>query len=394
MKAISELKDERIDSTNYLFEISVKEFLDISKDIIKENEFQRRRVKASKTIYSLLKSDLQKGCLIPPIVLALTHTGGEECPPLDKMNDFILKYKSNLVILDGLQRTHTLIDLEKDLSDAQDEQTLATIYKRKLRVEIFIGINRLGILYRMLTLNTGQTPMSLRQQVEILYLDYSKMDIPGIKLFREADERTASGPGQYNFKDIMEGFNSYLERNELPIGRADLLANIKSLEKLAKENSSNDIFRQYLEAWNKLIENINNLMANARLSKEDSEEFGTPFGKTADQIFKKPQVISGFGAAVGKLMDYKLIKDFGDIEGFANNLSLHADEEDDEPEAFLKAINSRLDWIKNNSKKIGNAQRVYFQYYFRDLFNREADSFGNLYESVESAYQKYVSQNT
>ena len=391
MKAISELKDDRINSTNYLFEISVKEYLGIAKDIIEDNEFQRRRVKASKTIYTLLKNDLKRGCLIPPIVLALTHTNDEACPALDKMNDFILKHKSNLVILDGLQRTHTLIDLEKELTDVNDEQTLATLYKRKLRVEIFIGINRLGILYRMLTLNTGQTPMSLRQQIEILYLDYSKMDIQGIKLIREVDGRMASGPGQYNFKDIMEGFNSYLERNELPIGRSDLLENIKSLEKLSKENADTDIFKQYIKAWNEFIESINKLMKNARLSDEDIEELGTPFGRTADQIFKKAQAISGFGAAVGKLKDFKLINDFDDIKKFSHNLCLNADEEH---ETFLKTINDKLNWIKNNSKKIGNAQRMYFQYYFRDLFNRDADYFKNLYKCVESAFQKYVSQNT
>jgi hypothetical protein len=38
----------------------------------------------------------------------------------------------------------------------------------------------------MLTLNTGQTPMSLRQQIEMLYFDYlDNAGLPNVKFVRE-----------------------------------------------------------------------------------------------------------------------------------------------------------------------------------------------------------------
>lgn len=54
-----------------------------------------------------------------------------------------------------------------------------TQFNENKLVEIYFKINRFGNLYRMLTLNTGQTPMSLRHQIEILYgnLDLTGRDI-------------------------------------------------------------------------------------------------------------------------------------------------------------------------------------------------------------------------
>ena len=72
MKVIGKsIRDKRINSSNYMLEMSLKEYYDLSKDILKNNEYQRRRVKSSSTVYSLLREDLRRGCLIPPIVLAL-----------------------------------------------------------------------------------------------------------------------------------------------------------------------------------------------------------------------------------------------------------------------------------------------------------------------------------
>ncbi|MEK6983998.1 MAG: hypothetical protein AABX33_05470 [Nanoarchaeota archaeon] len=209
MKVISKFMDNRINARNYLIEIEIKEYLTLAKKILEKNEYQRKRVKSSNTIYSLLKEDLKKGCLIPPIVLASSkeNVTGEEIT--EEMLKEELK-EGNFLILDGLQRTYTLLDLEKELLMSQDNELLEQVTKRKLRIEIYYGINRLGVLYRMLTLNTGQTQVSLRHQIEILYLDYLQSDVGRIKLLREIDEEVTTEIGKYRFKDVVEGFNSYL----------------------------------------------------------------------------------------------------------------------------------------------------------------------------------------
>lgn len=387
MNVVSTLDDGRINSINYLVEMQIGEYLKLAEKILSQNEFQRRRVTASKTVYGLLKQDILKGCVIPPIVLALTDWGDDPKPTKESLSDIVFKHLDKVVILDGLQRSYSLMDLKSDLEARGDTETLKSLYALPLRCEFYVGINRLGILYRMLTLNTGQTPMSLRQQIEMLYLDYAKNPPNGIKLIREADDQAATGLDEYNFKEIIEGFNSYLERNELPIERADLLENIKSLEKLSLENAKKDIFNDYLKAWVKFITKINELTHSVELPQDWIEEHGRPWGKSAVQVFKKPQAISGFGAAVGRLKDYSLLSGFDSVIEALNDLKPPQDDQ-----LFLSEINKRMEWISINAKKIGNEQRMYFQYYFRELFNRDGDAYLDLDSAIETAFQKYKSQ--
>lgn len=387
MKIASDLYDSRINARNILVEATIEEYRDLVSEVLQKNEFQRKRVRSSKSVYALLKEDLLRECIIPPIVLALTKTidfdkGGDE-----EFEDAIRDNKDYLVILDGLQRTYTIIDLLEELQSSSDEEAIKRVKATKLRIEIYVGLNRLGILYRMLTLNTGQTPMSLRQQIEMLYLDYLKQDIDGIELIREAEGRVATRPNQYNFKDVVEGFNAYLDRDELPIDKANVLENISSLEKLSKEDQSSELFEKYLMSLHKHLEKINDLCGGSEISEEYKEKNGTPFGKTASQIFKKPQAISGFGAAIGKLIDFSALENIEDVGKSIQHIEI------DDPDEFLEELNDALLWLKDNSKKIGNAQRSFFTFYFRDLFNDENDSYADPIKAAKSALRKYQAQN-
>ena len=60
MLIMSKIFDQRINSWNLYVESTFGEYLKFAKKIINNNELQRKRVKTSKTIYSLLKNDLQK----------------------------------------------------------------------------------------------------------------------------------------------------------------------------------------------------------------------------------------------------------------------------------------------------------------------------------------------
>lgn len=98
--------------------------------------------------------------------------------------------------------------------------------------------------------------------------------------------------------------------------------------------------------------------------------------------------ISGFGAAIGKLIDHEAISDIDDIKTtIINRINI------DDVNAFLEEINNSLLWLKNNSSKIGNAQRSYFTYFFRDLLNKDSDNYGNPLTSSKSALRKYQAQN-
>ncbi|HDL8193348.1 TPA: hypothetical protein PXQ58_002551, partial [Yersinia enterocolitica] len=210
------IRDERISADNFMVDIDIGTYLTVAEHILNNNEFQRKRVSSAKSVYSLLKKDIIRGCVIPPIVLATAADGSRTEDAIStNLSNFLSENKDTLLIIDGLQRTYSIIDLKNELERKGDTDTLNRLKNHRIRLELYSGINRLGILYRMLTLNTGQTPMSLRQQIEILYLNYSEADIPGVDIVKESDNKTASAKNSYKFKDIVEGFNSYIERNEL-----------------------------------------------------------------------------------------------------------------------------------------------------------------------------------
>lgn len=391
MKIMSRIKDHRINSINLYVETTFGEYLSFADQIIKNNELQRKRVKTSKSVYSLLKDDLKKGCVMPPLVLAVTQTDVIDADEVeaDELLDYIKENTEDVLILDGLQRTYTLLDARSEM-EKEGKKRMKEFLEYSLRLEIYVEINRFGVLYRMLTLNTGQTPMSLRHQLEMLYSDMLNTEIEGVKLVPDNEGKADPDEGQFVFKNAVEGFNSYMGRNELPIDRQDLLDNIKMMENMSEENVSDDLFKEFLEGYIKVFNALRKISNEYILTKDDAQEYEiseSPFGRKVSKVFSTSQALTGYGSAVGKMKDNGIIKDIKDITGILRKLI----QKNDGYEWFLEML-IRFDRIKESSKKIGNAQRMFFHYFFRELFNEESDSYLNLEEAVENGYKKYNSQ--
>lgn len=385
MEILNRITDNRINALNCLIETSLGEYFELSELILKKNQFQRRRVKTSGTIYSLLKSDLKAGIVMPPLVLGLS----QDVEIKDKNNDELLaiigKNTENLLILDGLQRTYTIRDLLNELKESADSE-IEVIKKHKLRIEIYLGINKLGILYRMLTLNTGQTPMSSRHQIEIIYSDYIDKSIKDVKLIKQIDKDSPSKLSEFNFNDVIDGFTSYLERDYLTFERSDILDNIKSLEKLATENQGKDLFQQFVSSYNKFAIKLYNLGKDWKFDPDRIEKKlgGAPFATDVIKAFNKSQVMTGFGSAIGKLIDLSALNSFEDVDELIEKIiSKNIDQE-------LDNLVIQLDNLRADAKKIGNDQRIFFHYFFRELFDKKSDSYLSLGESISQAYSQYI----
>lgn len=117
MKIVSEILDKRISSRNILVEMNYKEYLTIAKKIKNNNELQRKRVTNAKSVYSLLQKDMEIGCIFPPIVLAITNQkDSKEQVTEEELQETFDSSLNEVLILDGLQRTNTLLDAERELS--------------------------------------------------------------------------------------------------------------------------------------------------------------------------------------------------------------------------------------------------------------------------------------
>lgn len=371
MKIISKLNDLKIRSINVQMEILAKDYVEIARGIIKNNEFQRRRVKNSGTIYSLLKADILEGCLIPPIVLASKLV---EVPDIDDIDngfivDKVLSRLEDLTILDGLQRTHSLIDL------FGDEANVAKLELYTIRIELYLNITEVGILYRMLTLNAGQTPMSLRHQIEILYSNLADKAIGEINIIRQKDDEPKKSHNDYNYSDLIEGYNSYLECNESPIDRYSLLDIVKSLGKISNDNFDENSFTKFVQVHHLFVSRLQTITGNWEYPVEEGEvpaEYmiqGRPFGTTPYRIFNRTQALTGFGAAIGALVEQNILTSLSEIEVLVQDLKVENYEIE-----FLH-MNKCLEDIKQEAKKIGNAQRMFFRYFFRALFDKTQDEF-------------------
>lgn len=391
MRKMSEIYDNRIRSKNFYFETTFGEYLQYAKDLIQNNDLQRKRVKTSQTVYSLLKTDLLHGCVIPPLVLAILGEDDElkNIERGEELQTYIKENREKVLILDGLQRTHTLIAAE---AEALEQKRMKEFYAYKLRLEVYIHINKFGVLYRMLTLNTGQTPMSPRHQLEMLYSDMLNQEIEGVTLVPEVKGTAHADKKEFIFKNTIDGFNSYMNRSELPMERQELLENIKMMEKMSSEDISGDIFKKFLEGYIKVFDVLCKKSKPGQLEKERLQEYeiqGNPFAKKVSNAFSTSQAMTGFGAAVGIMKDKELIDGFGMLERVVDDIEKNnSDENDDWFLIFLK----NMDRIRNEAKKIGNAQRMYFQYFYRELFNRESDSYADLCQAADKSYKMYDSQ--
>lgn len=374
--------DSRINARNFILEISLKEYYDLSKDVLSNNEYQRRRVKSSSSVYSLLKEDLRRGCLMPPIVMAISENVKETISDSNIVS-IINNNKTRLIILDGLQRSYTIRDLIQEILSS-DDPNKDKIFQNKIRIELYVGINKLGILYRMLTLNTGQTPMSTRHQIEIIYSDYAEVDIAGLRLIREIDDQSPKKLGEYKFRDVIEGFTSFVQRDYLTLERTDILDNIKSLEKLATIDSSNQLFEDFIQVYHKFVKKLDTIYSSDIFYGEDENEIERAFGNNVVTIFRKSQSLTGYGAAIGKLIDFQDVKSFEDISSRIDSLVFPT------PNDTLKDLLRVLDRVRDKAKKIGNDQRLYFFYFYRRLFDKESESYLNIKKAIDAAYNAYV----
>ena len=387
------LKDERINAYNVLIEISISEYLKFARNVIDNNEFQRKKVIKSK-IKEILKDDLLRNCLIPSIVLAVSNENIKTIKDEDdtQSSEEIINnaIRSNeILIIDGLQRTYVLLSLEEELLKKGDEDALQKLYKHKIRAEVYLGLNRIGLLYRMITLNTGQTTMSTRHLMEILYLDYARIGVNGIKLIKDKEETQISlNTDEFNFRTILDGFNSYLEKNEGLIERTEILDNIKSLDVIKDEEINKDLFKDFLLTYKVMLDQLvlktNSWKNNTDDIEEQALKLNTnAFGKSILDIFKKSQVLTGFGAAIGHLKEAKNLS-LTDIEKM---LPLITAENDDWNTALCHLL-KQLDLVKEKSKKIGNDQRYFFKFFFRGLLNPDSDQYLNFNKSSDFAFNR------
>ncbi len=215
VEALAIDRDDRLRSYCVTAKCTYRDFLWLTAGAESNLEIQRSIIRGTKA-YATLRSDLKRGCVLPPIVLAVsvelterpeTALLGRHLEALSR--DLSAVVSENVYVIDGLQRTNAIRQTAEELL-GQDKETFLS---RSLRVEMWLNIPFSAIAYRMLLLNAGQRPMSVKHQVEVLSskLVGDLAGIPQLDIFRVLDTRRRTQPGQFALAKIAQSFQAWLQ---------------------------------------------------------------------------------------------------------------------------------------------------------------------------------------
>lgn len=384
MKIVSKIYDGLLKAHSLLFEMSVSEYLAIGQHVLKNNKYQRRRVQNAPTMYGLLGHDLLHLCTMPPIVLSFKEGVVVQDMTADTSEEELqsIMDPENLLILDGLQRTYTMLGVLDDLTVSAEEKD--AYLRHTIRVEVYAGLTNTGILYRMLTLNSGQTPMSKRHQIEILYSNYRNNNLYGIQFVCQTDAEKRQGLNSYDFDDAIEGFNSFINADESPIDKIEIREIVKRLEKITNDNYDKDIFEEFMRTYNIFVLRIDELTNSWTYQEQGGEKKRSIYGRDIPHFFCKSQTISAFGAAIGFLFESEKLRSLDEVKQAIAKLALG-----ETAVNCFDVLLVHLEEIRQRAPKIGVEQRYYLRLFFTELFSEDSETYLNVYSSADKSFTLY-----
>lgn len=293
IKIFSTGYDEVIDSYVAIGQTTYKVALDQLYPLI--NRFEAQRKMQNRGFYKRLKRDLIEGCIMPPITIAFVDKEGVN---LTKEKDFEGFVNDNLdkgYILDGMQRLNTLMLASED--EKLKQESIAY-------VNIIVAKNQDKLLYRMITLNNGQKPMTPRHQIEILtseMFDFTKL--VNISLQSEKERAKKIIRGAFNLGDISRSYLAFLtgsvnnennkiineKMDEILVSRVldsrDSCSNLKfeDIINLVDNLSSNSPCR----SWFKVNNNLIGFCVGIKTSFDDFDHVKSKDFAEAIELFEK-----------------------------------------------------------------------------------------------------------
>lgn len=216
----------------------------------------QRNIQDSK-FYSRLERDLIKGCIMPPITIAFID---ENAIAIDEESTFLKYFDENIkegFILDGIQRLNTLQRTFKKHSDELD-------LNRSLYLNMVVCSSMDNLLYRMITLNNGQKPMSARHQIEILTANIFEFEGSETPIFTEREAKRLKVKVAFNKSDFIKGYLAFLA-NSTNIENQKIIEE-KLDELIADKILESNLTEDDLE-FSQVVTLINRLSLNEKIFK-------------------------------------------------------------------------------------------------------------------------------
>ena len=310
------------------------------------DKYYAQRKKIDEKFYEKLERDIVNGCIMPAITIALVLTEEEVTEfrnkPLEDFVALINEKKNNIYIVDGIQRLNTLKRAFK-----------ADIKDHKIYFNFLVSDSDDRLLYRMITLNNGQKPMSARHQIEVLAHNIFDFDDLPVPLQSEKDRSKKRIRGSFNKDDIIKGYISYLSES-VNIDNQKIIES--KMDELIADKIIESSVTQSESQFSKVIEKIEDLIDDDYLLK----------------WFKQTNNLIGFCAGVGK--SYSAIKM----------------EPKEEFKSLIQNFEFAFESFDISKIKLGHLRRLTVQYFISHYPSMKSFSKSEIADSISQATMLYM----
>lgn len=286
--------DEVINAVVVSGSITYREAVEKLVPLISKTEFQRKL--QDKKFYEKLERDIVDGCIMPSLTIAFVDKTISKGSKKDEVTEYFEKNHKKSFVLDGIQRLNTLsrVSSSKEID-----------LERKLYLNIVFSDSVDKLLYRMITLNNGQKPMTPRHQVEVMManaFDFKKL---GIEVQTEKERAVKIKMNSFNKSDLVQAYLAYMadspmvDNKKIIQDKMDelIVSKIVSAEKVDRDSTFENVIKaiarfqesptslKWLKQANNLVGFAVGMKTSFKIIQELSvEEFENSI-KTFDQAF-------------------------------------------------------------------------------------------------------------
>jgi hypothetical protein len=364
-------KDCRTETNVVYAEIKISDYLDLVGNDFDRFEIQRKRQDPKK--YSRLKEDIKKGALLPAITLAINPSKVTSFLDnvINKKSTELVKELTNssdLYILDGLQRSYIIKDLVDDKITLNPEQ--------KLLIEIWFESKIEHLIYRLIVLNSGQKPMSMRHQVELLFTTLKteiEEEIPNLNIYVEKDGQIRSQALKFSFDKIVNAYYSFLTKSP-ETSRDNLIVKKLNEDDILSSNEKdlNDNYKSFISYLKKYC------LLDANLYEIYSSSSTLP--PSYKNWLADENTLKGFFAIVGRYSTD--VKRSERVNGALDKLIEISNDKKTDP-LHLDVFYNLKTGIDSKKYNVGNETRRFIMDGFREFFIDEGEtSFGECWKNA------------
>ena len=365
LKIIGLATDLRTNAKIIYAQVPISEYLELVGKSFDSFSIQRKKEKYK--AYERLKKDIVEGTLLPSITLAVKPTRVDLLLPMIAENNRIelekeLSQGGQVDILDGLQRTYIIKELEAENTKFKAGQNVL--------LEFWLEKELRHLIYRIIVLNAGRKPMSMRHQVELLFLvikETIEATMPGVELYQEKDGTRRRGPKKYALDRIAMAYQCFLLRSH-EVQRESVVAQELAEGEIldSTEDSLNErflLFSKYLSEFVKLDDE------GCRIYEQEDSSRGLPTGAL---WFGSETTLNSFFAALADFGTTEQRKDRID-NSFSKLLTkLQKSKTGDDP-LDLETLDHLVKGINTRKVNVGTATRRLYFTAFKEFFREEGE---------------------